>query len=117
MGYADTAGVIIFCNPDHTFAIQIDHNACFYEYNSRLSIEYKQTPGYLLLQQDTEIILHNLDLLNLILCELDIKSTPFCDATIITYEIELPPDGKKIGINLLDCEYFTILYVIDTIPN
>ena len=49
--------------------------------------------------------------------EVDLPSTPFCDTTIITYEIELPPSGKKTVINLLDDEYFTIPCVIDTIPN
>ena len=33
------------------------------------------------------------------------------------YEIELTPAGKKIGFNLFYDEYFTIPYVIDTIPN
>ena len=50
-------------------------------------------------------------------CELDLTSTPFYDTKILTYEIELPPSGKKIDINLLDDEYFTMTYVIDTIPN
>ena len=50
-------------------------------------------------------------------CELDITSTPFRDETIITYDIELPPSGKKIGSNLLDDEDFTIPYITDTIPN
>ena len=50
-------------------------------------------------------------------CELNLTSTPFCDGKILIYEIELPPSGKKVGFNLLDDEYFTILYVTDTIPN
>ena len=50
------------------------------------------------------------------LYELDLTSNPFSDTTIIIYEIELPPYGNKIGLNLLDDEYFTIPYVIDTIP-
>ena len=50
-------------------------------------------------------------------CKLDITSTKFCDAKIITHEIELPPDGKKIGFNLLDNKYFTTPYMIETIPN
>ena len=41
-------------------------------------------------------------------CELDLTFTPFRDETIITYEIELPPSGKKIGFNLLDDEDFTV---------
>ena len=50
-------------------------------------------------------------------CELDIKSTPFSDATIITYKIELPPARNKIVFDLLDEKYFTIPYIIDMIPN
>ena len=41
----------------------------------------------------------------------------FFDTTILTYEIELPPAGRKIGFNLLDDEDFIIPYVIYTIPN
>ena len=50
-------------------------------------------------------------------CELDLTSTQFRDTKIITYEIELPPSGKKVGFNLLDGEYFKIPYITDTIPN
>ena len=50
-------------------------------------------------------------------CELYLTSTTFCDTTILAYEIELPPSGKKVGFNLLDDEYFTIPYFTDTIPN
>ena len=50
-------------------------------------------------------------------CELDITSTPFSDTKTITYDIELPPFGKKVGFNLLDDEYFTIPYITDTTPN
>ena len=80
----------------------------FDEYSYRLSIEDKHTSGSLLLRQDPEGHIHNSDLLNLIPCKLDLKSTPFRDETIITYKIELPPSGKKIGFNLLDDETFTI---------
>ena len=72
---------------------------------------------YLLLWQDPEGRIHYSDLLNLIPCELDIKSTPFSDTTIITYDIELPPSGKKVGFNLLDYEDFTITCITDAIPN
>ena len=54
---------------------------------------------------------------NLIPCELDTESTTFRDTIILTYEIELPSSGKKVGFNLLDDEDFTIPYVTDTIPN
>ena len=50
-------------------------------------------------------------------CEFDITSTPFCDTTILTYDIYLPPTGKDIGFNLLDDEDFTIPYVTDTIKS
>ena len=61
--------------------------------------------------------MHYSDLLNLIPNELDITSTKFCDTKINTYEIELPPSGKKVGFNSLDDEDFTIPYITDTIPN
>ena len=48
---------------------------------------------------------------------MDLTSTSLFDTTIITYEIELPLAGKKIGFNLPDEEYFTIPYVPDTVPN
>ena len=50
-------------------------------------------------------------------CKLGLKSTKFSDKTIITYEIELPPSGKKVIFNLLDDEYFTTPYITDTILN
>ena len=71
----------------------------------------------MLLRQDPEGHIHNSDLLNLIPCELDLTSTSFRDDTIIIYDIELPPSGKKIGFNLLNDEDFTIPYITDTIPN
>ena len=59
----------------------------------------------------------NTDLLNLVLYEPDITSTPFGDEKIITYDIELPTSGKKVGFNLLDNEYFAITYITDTTTN
>ena len=76
-----------------------------------------QTPGSLILKQDPEIIIHNSDPLILIPNELDITSTPYFDTTIIAYEIEVLPAGKKIAFNLLDYEDFTIPYITDKIPN
>ena len=85
------------------------------EYNSCLFIEYKHTTGYLLIQRDPADLIYNSDLLDLIPCELDSTSTQFSDTNILTYEIDLYPDGKKIGFNLLYDKYFTIPYVTDTI--
>ena len=73
------------------------HHVWFDEYNYRLSIEDKHTPGSLLLRQDPEGHIHDSDLLNLIPCELDLTSTPFIYETIITYDSELPPYGEKFG--------------------
>ena len=50
-------------------------------------------------------------------CELDLTSTPFCDTTILTYKIWLPPAGNKTGFNLLYDEDFKISFITDTIPN
>ena len=108
MEYAATKGVIIYWKLDKPFFIHRSHHVWFYEYNSSLSIEDKRTPGYLIIRQDPETHIHNPDLLNLIPCEIYLTSTPFRDTKILTYEIDLPPSGKKIGFNLLDDEYFTI---------
>ena len=97
---------MIFCK----FRISTINNL----YNYIICIKYNQNPGYLILQQYHESFINNSDPLYLITCELDLTSTPFCDTKILTYEIELPPSGNKIG---LDGEYFTIPSVIDKIPN
>ena len=117
MGYAATTGVIIYWNPYQPFYISKSHHAWYDEYNYRISIEDKNTLGSLLLLKYPENFLHNSYLLNFIPCELGLKSTPFSDTTILTYEIYSRPFGKKIGFNLFDNEDFTIPYVIDTTPN
>ena len=61
--------------------------------------------------------IHNPYPLNFLPRDLDIKSTTFSDAAIITYEIELPASGKKNCFNLLDDDDFTIPYIIDIIMN
>ena len=66
--YAVTTVVILYWNPDQTFSIRIAHHAWFDEYDSCLSMEYYHNLGSLILQQYTESLSHNLDLLNLILC-------------------------------------------------
>ena len=50
-------------------------------------------------------------------CELDLKSTAFCDTVILTYETYVSPVGNKIGFNLFYNEGFTIPYFIDKISN
>ena len=104
MGYSDTTGFILFWNPYQPFVVHRSHHVWYDEYHSRLSIEDKNTPGSLLLQKVPEIHVHNSDILNSIPCELDLTSYPFSDTQIITYKIELPTSGKKIGFNLLDDE-------------
>ena len=79
MGYAATTRVILYWKPDQPFIIHRAHNVWFDEYNARLSIEDKHTPGSLLLRQDHEDCIYNSDLLNLIPCELDVISSPFRD--------------------------------------
>ena len=49
--------------------------------------------------------------------KIDITSTTFCDTTIITYENELPPSGKKLGFNLMGDADFTISYITGKTPN
>ena len=88
MGYASTTGVIIYWKPDQPFVVHRAHHIWFDEYSYCFSIEENHTPGYLLLKQYPEIILHHSELLNLIPFELDIISTPFCGTIILTYEVE-----------------------------
>ena len=85
MVYAATIGIILYWKPYQPFVIHRYHNVLFDEYGSRISIEYKQTPGSLIFQQYSEILIHDSYLLNLIPFELDLTSTPFCDTTIFTY--------------------------------
>ena len=59
MGYAAITGVTIFCKPYQPFIIHRSHHVWFDEYNYCLFIEYKNTPGYLLLRQDPEVHIHN----------------------------------------------------------
>ena len=87
MGYAYTKGVIIYWKIYQPFVIYIAHHVWFDEYNSRLSIEYKNTPGSLLFWKDLEGHIHNSDLLNFIPCELNLTPTQFIGTKIITYEI------------------------------
>ena len=54
MGYEATTGVILYWKPDKLFVIHRSNHFWFDEYNHRLSIEDKHTPGSLLIQQDTE---------------------------------------------------------------
>ena len=84
MDYAAITGVILYCKPYQTFVIHRYHHVWFDEYKYRLYIEYKKNTGSLPLQQDPESLIHNSELLNLIICELDLISTTFCDTTIIT---------------------------------
>ena len=117
MVYAATTEVILYWKPYQHFFFHRDYHAWFDESNFRLSIEDNHTPGSLFLRQYPESHIHDSDLLNLIPCELDLVSTPFCDTTILTYKIELHPYGKRVGFNLLDDEDFKIPYITDTIPN
>ena len=117
MEYVDTTGVILYWKPDQPFVIHRSNHVWYDEYNSRLSIEDNHTPGSLLLWKYPEGHIHYSDLNNLIPCELYLSSAPFSDETIIKYEIELPPSGKKISFNLLDDKDFTIPYITDTTPN
>ena len=49
MVYTSTTGVIFYWKPYQPFVIHIYNHIWFNEYNSRLSIEDKHNPGYLLL--------------------------------------------------------------------
>ena len=89
MGYAATTGVILYWKPYQLFIIHRDHNVWFDEYNYRLFIEDKYTPGYLIIQQDPKTLIHNSYLLNLIPCELDLTYTPSFYTIDLLLEIKL----------------------------
>ena len=59
IGYAATTGVILYWKIYQPFVICRSHNVWFDEYNYCLSIKDHHTPGYLLIQQDPEIHVHN----------------------------------------------------------
>ena len=59
MGYAAPTGVILYWKPDQPFIIHRGHHVWFDEYNYRLSIEDKHTPGSLLLRKYPEGHIHN----------------------------------------------------------
>ena len=94
VGYEATTGVILYWKTDQPFIIHRAHHVWFDEYNYHLSVEYNHTLGSLLLWQDREFCIHDSDVLNLIIFELYLTSTPFSDKTIIKYDIDLPPSGK-----------------------
>ena len=99
MGCAATAWVISYWNTYQTSVTHRSHHFWFYEYNYLLYIEDKHKIGILILQKYPESLIHYSDLLNLIPCELDLTSTPFCYTKILTYEIELRPSGNRLGFN------------------
>ena len=68
MIYAATKGVILYWNPEQPSLIHRAHHVWFNKYISCPFIEYKHTPGSLLIQQYPKILIHNTDLLNLIPC-------------------------------------------------
>ena len=105
MEYEYTTGFILYWKPNQSFVIHRAHHVWFDEYNSRISIEDKHTLVSLLLIQYLESCIYNSNLLNLIPCEIDLKTTSFNDTTIITYEIELSTSENKFSLNLLDDEY------------
>ena len=94
-----TKGIIIYWKPYQPLVIHIYHHVCFDEYNYHLHIEDNYTPGSLLLQQYPESNVHNSDLLNLIPCGIDFKSTTFSDKKFSHIKLSyLPLEGKLVLI-------------------
>ena len=56
-------------------------------------------------------------MINLLPCDIYLRYIEFCDTTFITYELELPPNSKKIGFNLLDDDGFIIPYILNKFKN
>ena len=104
MGYASNKVFLIYKKTDHTCNGHRFHYAWFYEYIYFISTEDNNTLIYLLIQQYPESIINNLDMINLVPCELDLTPIPFWDSSMITYVIELPPDGKQNGFQFIRCQ-------------
>ena len=88
MGHTVTSGVILYCNPDQPYYTHRAHHSWFDEYSYCIYTEENRAPGYSLLQKGPESLIRNLYMLSLIPWEIVLTSTPFCDAKILTYEIE-----------------------------
>ena len=68
MGCADNKVFIIYWRIDQPYYIQRAHHYFCDECNDHISTEENNNTISLLLQKDTEIIIHNLDLINLVPC-------------------------------------------------
>ena len=70
------------------------------------------------LHHNPEIVLqyHHIHI-DLILYELELSDTPFMKSTIIKSELEISPQGKNSGMNLMDNDDFNIPYVVEFVPN
>ena len=55
--------------------------------------------------------------INLFTCELDISDTHLTYFTIVQYKLRLPPQGKKISLNLIGDGDFTITNKVGTLKN
>ena len=82
MVYAATTGVIIYYKPDLPYYLHRYHHEWFGEYRYRVYIEDRHTTVYLIVQQDSESLIHNSDILNLVPYYINLTYTPFCDANI-----------------------------------
>ena len=113
-----TTGVIFYWILNRLCYIHRAHHAWFDEYNSHVSYEENHTPGSLHLQHNSGIIFqHHYIQIDLITYELKLSDTPFTKSTIVNYELEIPPQGKKFGINLMDDDDFNIPYIVELVPN
>ena len=96
MGYEATTGVIMYWKSYQPFVTHRAYHVWFDEYNSCLYIEDKHAPGSLLLLQDTESHIHNPELLSLILCELNLTSTPFFIQKFSHFKLSCLPLERKL---------------------
>ena len=111
-----TTGVILYRKLNQPYYIHRAHHAWFDEKNSHVSSEENHTPGSLHLQHNSEIIFQRHCIhIDLIPYELELSDTPFTKSTILNSELELPPQGKKFGINLMDDDDFNIPYIFEMV--
>ena len=88
------------------------------KYKHVLSSEDNNKSVSLQRHRDTKDFLqNNLIYINLVPCELDLSGKHFIYSTIAQCYLEISPQGKKIGLNIMDDDGSTIPYILVTIKN
>ena len=106
MGYVATILVILYYDTDQHVDINRSYCVWFNEYISSLSMENNHTPGYLIFQNILKVFFI------IWTCSTLLHAKLILHWTILTYEIEIRPSGRKFSYSLLDDENCAISYII-----